>query len=135
MATYELVGFNTDARYRDDVRWREYTTSAKRADEFGQIRKIQFSDSGHGIVFEARELPPGARRKPVVHGVTSHVPGELVRIKREMKLPQEVRDLLYWARAVVGRAGAPSDDVLENHPHEVPGDLYDRFYAAVRKLG
>lgn len=61
--TYELIGFNTDSRYRDDVRHREYTTSAAKADEFEKIPRIQFTDSGHGIVFQAREMAPGERRK------------------------------------------------------------------------
>ena len=59
---YELIGFNTDSRYRDDVRHREYTTSAKKAQLFGQIPKIQFTDSGHGIVFAASEHR--GRREP-----------------------------------------------------------------------
>jgi hypothetical protein len=95
---YELVGFNTDSRYQDDVRWREYTTSEKRAREFEQIRKVQFSDSGHGIVFQAREMQRGEARKPIRRALTSHVPAELARIKRESKWPKEVRDLVDAAR-------------------------------------
>lgn len=53
--TYELIGYNTDSRYRDDIRHREYTTSEKKALLFGQIPKIQFTDSGHGVVFAALE--------------------------------------------------------------------------------
>jgi len=52
---YELIGYNTDSRYRDDIRHREYTTSAKKAELFRQIPKIQSTDSGHGIVFSAHE--------------------------------------------------------------------------------
>ena len=55
MTVYVLEAYNTDSRYPDDVRWREYTTSRKRAELFNKIPKIQFSDSGHGIVFWARE--------------------------------------------------------------------------------
>lgn len=55
MNVWELIGFNTDSRYRDDVLHREYTTSRKKADLFEQIPKIQFTDSGHGIVFHAVE--------------------------------------------------------------------------------
>ena len=62
MATWMLEAFNTDRRYRDDVRYRAYTTSSKKAVAFDRIPKIQFSDSGHGIVFAARELPPRTRK-------------------------------------------------------------------------
>ena len=62
---YELIGFNTDSRYRDDIRHREYTTSAKKAELFRQIPTIQFTDSGHGIVFDACEHR--GRRKPIRH--------------------------------------------------------------------
>ena len=60
---YELIGYNTDGRYRDDVRHREYTTSKKKAELFEQIPKIQFNDSGHGIVFMA--LEHSGRRQPI----------------------------------------------------------------------
>lgn len=52
--TYELLAYNTDCRY-DDIRYRSYTTSKKKAEAFENIPKIQFSDSGHGIVFVARK--------------------------------------------------------------------------------
>ena len=61
---YELIAYNTDCRYQEDVRFREYTSSKKKADKFDNIPKIQFSDSGHGIVFQSREHR-GARKKPV----------------------------------------------------------------------
>ena len=51
---YELLAYNTDGRYPWDVRYRAYTTSAKKAEAFRKIPKIQFSNSGHGIVFVAR---------------------------------------------------------------------------------
>ena len=62
---FELIGFNTDSRYRDDVRHREYTTSTKKARLFERIPKIQFTDSGHGIVFAAVEHK--GPRKPTYH--------------------------------------------------------------------
>lgn len=64
MTTYVLEGFNTDSRYPDDVRHRQYTTSKIKADAFERIPKIQFTDSGHGVVFQAR-VHTGPR-KPVV---------------------------------------------------------------------
>jgi len=62
MAVYLLEGYNTDSRYSADVRYREYTTSKRRAELFDKIPKIQFSDSGHGIVFSATEHK--GHRKP-----------------------------------------------------------------------
>lgn len=63
---WELVGFSTEERGENAVRYRAYTTSERRALDFEQIPRIQFSDSGHGIVFQARRKAPG-RRKPVKH--------------------------------------------------------------------
>jgi len=53
---YELIAYNTDSRYPDDVRYRSFTSSEKLARLFNLIPKIQFTDSGHGIVFSARPL-------------------------------------------------------------------------------
>ncbi len=53
--TYELEAYNTDCRHPNDVRYRSYTSSKKKAEAFNKIPKIQFTDSGHGIVFHARE--------------------------------------------------------------------------------
>ena len=78
MAVWELIGFNTDQRY-SDVRWREYTRSKRKAERFAQIPKIQFSDSGHGIVFDAR-LHSGAR-KPVVRVLSEYVAEHMAAIE------------------------------------------------------
>jgi len=61
---YELVAYNTDCRYSQDVRYRVYTTSKKKAEAFDKIPKIQFTDSGHGIVFCTREHK-GHREKTI----------------------------------------------------------------------
>ena len=68
---YELVGYNTDCRYQQDIRYRDYTTSKKKADAFNKIPKIQFTDSGHGIVFLSRELR--GHRKPIIHILSDYV--------------------------------------------------------------
>lgn len=72
---WELVGYNTDSRYASDVRYRSYTNSAKHAEAFGRIPKIQFTDSGHGVVFHAR--PHKGKRKPIVLAVAAHVRAHL----------------------------------------------------------
>ncbi len=68
---YELEAYNTDSRYQSDVRYREYTSSKRRAEAFNQIPKIQFSDSGHGIVFSAREHK--GKRKPRISMLSTYV--------------------------------------------------------------
>ncbi len=73
MPTWLLEGYGTDSRYRDDVRYRAYTTSRKRAEAFNRIPRIQFTDSGHGIVFLATELPPRTRRLPLRHSLSDYV--------------------------------------------------------------
>lgn len=45
-----------------DCRYREYTTSARKAELFKSVPKIQFTDSGHGIVPHVREH--SGRREP-----------------------------------------------------------------------
>jgi hypothetical protein len=66
MAVYELVAFSTE-RY-DDVRYRYYTSSKKMAEAFDKVPKIQFTDSGHGIVFNVRTLVKYGKRKSVITG-------------------------------------------------------------------
>ncbi len=73
MSTWLLVAFGTDSRYADDVRHRSYTTSRKKAEAFARIPRIQFTDSGHGIVFHAEELPPRAKRLPERRGLAEYI--------------------------------------------------------------
>jgi len=68
---YELEAYNTDCRYSQDVRYREYTSSKKKAEKFNKIPKIQCTDSGHGIVFNSREH--NGKRKPIVKTLDSYV--------------------------------------------------------------
>lgn len=51
---WELVAFNTERS--DDIRYFDYTKSKRKAEAFAKIPKIQFTDSGHGVVFVAREV-------------------------------------------------------------------------------
>jgi len=76
---YELYGYDTEAR---DDRVREYTSSKQLADLWKQIRRIQFTDSGHGIVFGAK--PHTGKRKPTRRR-TEHVQQELARLRAEAK--------------------------------------------------
>lgn len=76
MIVWVLEGYDTGAHNYagyDGVHHRQYTTSAKTAELFSQIPRIQYTDSGHGIVFRAREHR--GQRKPVKHMeyVTTHM--------------------------------------------------------------
>lgn len=75
MPTWELLGY-TDCRYQSDVRYRSYTRSERLARMFGQIPKIGFNDSGHGIVFVARENN-GRPKRPEVRIVADWVNEQL----------------------------------------------------------
>lgn len=86
---YELIAYNTDQRY-DDVRYREYTSSEKKAKLFSQIPKIQFTDSGHGIVFSAREHK--GKRKPCVTVLSDYVRKNL-RILKEKNTIKSISKL------------------------------------------
>ena len=68
---YELIGFSTESIGFDDVRFRDYTTSTKKAEKFSKIPKIQFSDSNHGIVFSA--IPCRKRTKPKINMLRDYV--------------------------------------------------------------
>ena len=78
---YELVGQSTDAR-SEDIRWRSYTTSLFRAQSFARIPKIQFTDSGHGIVFSYRRV---SRRQSVIHLLDKYVKEHLVTIDHDRR--------------------------------------------------
>lgn len=58
---YELEAYNTEACH--DIRYRDYTTSRRKAEAFAKIPRIQFTDSGHGIVFTTHQV---AGRKPTI---------------------------------------------------------------------
>ncbi len=74
---YVLEAYNTDCRYREDIRYREYTSSKRRAEAFEKIPKIQFSDSGHGICFSA--TPHRGARLPARRELNSYVQEHLVK--------------------------------------------------------
>lgn len=56
----------------DDVRYRAYTASTRRAEAFkANVPRIQFTDSGHGIVPVMREHH--GRREPLISVLREHV--------------------------------------------------------------
>jgi hypothetical protein len=76
---WKLEAHGTDPRFSPDVRHRSYTKSRKDAEAFARIPTIHWA-TGHGIVFVAKALPAGSRRKARVKGledyITEHMPAE-----------------------------------------------------------
>lgn len=64
MTTYELIAYSTESVGPGSVRYRDYTTSLVIANRFNAIPKIQFTDSGHGVVFCYR-IHEGKRGKVI----------------------------------------------------------------------
>lgn len=64
MTIYKLEMRNTE-RW-DDVRYRDYTSSEARKKRFEKVPKIQFTDSGHGMVPSVTEVR--SRRKDTIKG-------------------------------------------------------------------
>jgi hypothetical protein len=60
MAVWCLEAYDTQMR---TARTREYTTSKLLAEKWERIPRIDFTDSGHGIVFQA--WPHKGRRHPL----------------------------------------------------------------------
>ena len=71
MPHWELLAFSTEMR--GDVRYREYTRSREKAERFGRIPRIDFTDSSHGIVFSAYEMRPGEVRQKTCHTLREYV--------------------------------------------------------------
>ncbi len=92
MTVYILEAYNTDSRYPDDVRYREYTRCKERADLFNQIPRIQFSDSGHGICFSAREHK--GTRKELRHELSQYVFEQMLKLYTpKIKKPTKISEL------------------------------------------
>lgn len=78
---WELIGYSTENRSNGlDIRYRKYTTSDKLAKRFEQIPKLQFTDSGHGIVFYAR--PYSGSKKEPIFAIEKYVKEQLARIPK-----------------------------------------------------
>jgi phage-related protein len=56
-----------------DVRYREYTTSVKKAERFKSVPKIKFTDSGHGIVHVVTERAGNGKRLPTDRTLVGYV--------------------------------------------------------------
>ena len=86
MSTWELTAFSTEERGECAVRHRVFTVSEVKARAWRRIPRIQFTDSGHGIVFAARRVTSRAglpeKRAQQAH-VDEHLP-DLLQAEREL---------------------------------------------------
>lgn len=65
MTWFALEVYDTEQR---EVRCRRYTRSAKKAEAWERIPRIDFTDSGHGLVFQARPTSSGPnQRRPTLN--------------------------------------------------------------------
>lgn len=55
----------------EDVRYRSYTKSAKIAERFKRVPRINFTDSGHGIIPVVKEHH--GPKLPLIRHLTDHV--------------------------------------------------------------
>ena len=96
MTVYLLEAYNTNSRYSSDIRYREYTTSKRRAELFDKIPKIQFSDSGHGICFSATEHK--GHREPRRTELSNYVTEQMAKLTPpKTSKPKRQLNLLFGA--------------------------------------
>ena len=86
--TYELLAFAT-SNPRNDIRYRRYTRSKLTAERFSKLPRIQFTDSGHGIVFTVREMGKGEKRNTTITYLQDYVNGCFL---RPIGLVKELRE-------------------------------------------
>jgi hypothetical protein len=99
MTVYVLEAYNTDSRYPNDIRYREYTTSKTKADLFNKIPKIQFTDSGHGICFYAREHK--GHHKELRHELSEYVFTNMLKLKPHKTKKPTKTDILNMLKRLV----------------------------------
>jgi hypothetical protein len=117
MTTYVLEMRST-ANWQD-VRYREYTTSAKKAEIFKGVPKIQFTDSGHGIVPHVREKVKGPR-EPRNMMLGDHVQDYIKAVGRQ------VRPKMPPIPELLEQALKPFVDAYTKHADQIgDSDLYD----------
>lgn len=132
-----------------DVRYRAYTTSRRKADLFRQVPKIKFTDNAHHIVPVVSETKPGSRRLPVNDILRDHVEAgirgahwsDVARVKKRkftQEEAQEMRDaidriesaLTAWGLPDKRRLWAGAREDLEINvgvPHRDLRDLADAY--------
>lgn len=71
MPTYCLEMIST--QNWNDVRYRDYTTSVRKAEAFEKIPKIKFTDSSHGVIAVITLVGSGKKRKDRIYTLTDYV--------------------------------------------------------------
>lgn len=69
MMTLYMLEMRNTQRW-EDCRYRSYTTSKDRMEKFRTVPKIQFTDSGHGVVPTVSEVR--SRKLPLIVGPYSN---------------------------------------------------------------
>lgn len=100
---YELIA-HTIADPVHGIRYRDYTTSLRRAQVFAMIPRIE-SAPGHGVVFRYVKMNKrGMRKSSVVHTLQEHVLREMERIEGELRAARKIRTG-NWAGSETGYMG------------------------------
>lgn len=109
----------------DDVRYREYTSSERKAEAFKSVPSIKFTDSGHHIIPVVREH--SGRRKPTNRMLREHV-DEAMRGALPRVASHAERAVTKWKQAQAAFAW---------NGHVVYGDQdsIDAVVAALAKVG
>lgn len=97
-----------------DVRYRAYTTSARKAEAFRSIPKIKFTDSAHGIVPTVSEGRQGAVITILASHVAEHMPKTTARNDRRALIaaaPELLETIIECRKHInlIIEDGAPTD--------------------------
>lgn len=87
MPTYCLE-LRSTANWNTDIRYRQYTTSEKTVRFFKTFPKINFTDSGHGIV-PSVSLVSGSKRKPNIRSLWEEVEAHYLKCAKEAEGAQK----------------------------------------------
>jgi len=99
----------------DDVRYREYTTSARKADLFKAVPKIAFTDSGHHIIPVVKEHR--GKRLPINRMLADHVIDAITAMGRQPRPPQpSAKAQLRRAAAILNKLIAAYDQQRDPIP-------------------
>jgi hypothetical protein len=116
MTTFVLEMRSTDNW--QDVRYREYTTSTKKAAIFKTVPKIAFTDSGHGIIPTVREH--SGRREPRNMMLADHVQDH-IKLVGQQALPNPIN-----THNMLEKALQPFVNAYLQHADQIgDSDLYD----------
>lgn len=117
MVTYALEMRST-ANW-DDVRYREYTTSKRKAELFKQVPKIRFTDSAHHIIPVVKEH--SGRREPRNMLLSDHVQSSIISLNLSQVQARMKEKLLPKVHGDVIEALTQALDYFDDHADVVDG--------------